>query len=62
MTKSNRKHPATRRYPPELRERAVRMVHETIAAEDGQSFGVIRPGGSPAGRGDRVLAQLGPPG
>lgn len=41
MTESNKKHPATRRYPPELRERAVRMMHETIPAEDGQSFGVI---------------------
>lgn len=49
MTESNKKHPATRRYPPELRERAVRMVHETIAAEDGQSFGVIA----------RVARQLG---
>lgn len=49
MTESNKKHPATRWYPPELRERAVRAVravHETIAAEDGQSFGVIA--GSPA--------------
>jgi len=29
-----------RRYPPELRERAIRMVFETIEAEGG-SFGVI---------------------
>lgn len=29
-----------KRYPPELRERAVRMVAETIATE-GNSFGVI---------------------
>lgn len=41
-------HPATKRYPPELRERAVRMVRETIAAE-GESFGVIT----------RVARQLG---
>ena len=33
-------HASQKRYPPELKERAVRMVHETIAAE-GQSFGVI---------------------
>jgi transposase len=33
-------HHAQKRYPPELKERAVRMVAETIAAE-GQSFGVI---------------------
>ncbi len=30
MSESNRKHPATKRYPPELRERAVRMVLETV--------------------------------
>src|SRR3712207_7967859 len=44
----NQPHPATKRYPPELRERAVRMVRETIAAE-GESFGVIT----------RVARQLG---
>jgi transposase len=33
-------HASQKRYPPELRERAVRMVFETIEAE-GQSFGVI---------------------
>jgi transposase len=33
-------HPAQKRYPPELKERAVRMVQETIARE-GESFGVI---------------------
>jgi len=33
-------HESRKRYPPELRERAVRMVFETIEAE-GQSFGVI---------------------
>jgi transposase len=41
-------HPAQRRYPPELRERAVRMVHEQIA-EQGERFGVI----------SRVARQLG---
>ena len=30
----------TRKYPPELRERAVRMVHETIE-QRGDRFGVI---------------------
>ena len=44
----NQAHPATKRYRPELRERAVRMVRETIAAE-GESFGVIT----------RVARQLG---
>lgn len=33
-------HPAQKRYPPELRERAVRMVHETIK-QRGDRFGVI---------------------
>jgi transposase len=33
-------HPAQKRYPPELRERAVRMVHETIEHR-GDRFGVI---------------------
>ena len=43
------KHPAQRRYPPELRERAVRMVHEQIAERGGERFGVIT----------RVARQLG---
>jgi transposase len=38
-----------RRYPPELRERAVRMVQEGIAAQNGQRFGVVA----------RVARQLG---
>ena len=43
------KHPAQRRYPPELRERAVRMVHEQIVVQGGERFGVIT----------RVARQLG---
>jgi transposase len=42
------KHPAQRRYPPELRERAVRMVLETIEQE-GERQGVV----------SRVAKQLG---
>src|SRR5437762_10004542 len=30
-----------KRYPPELRERAVRMVVEGIDAQNGQRFGVV---------------------
>jgi transposase len=41
-------HPSQRRYPPELRERAVRMVLDTIAQTD-QRVGVIT----------RVARQLG---
>ena len=34
-------HPAQRRYPPELRERAVRMAQELIDEQGGQRFGVV---------------------
>jgi len=48
MAHNNSSHPAQRRYPPELRERAVRMVLETIE-QTGERFGVIT----------RVARQLG---
>jgi transposase len=41
-------HPAQKRYPPELRERAVRLVQETIE-RTGESHGVI----------GRIAGQLG---
>src|SRR5579864_8838613 len=41
-------HPTSRRYPPEIRERAVRMVQETID-RDGTDQGVV----------SRVARQLG---
>lgn len=34
-------HPAQKRYPPELRERAVRMAQDLIAEQGGQRFGVV---------------------
>ena len=34
-------HPSQRRYPPELRERAVRMAQELIDEQGGQRFGVV---------------------
>lgn len=34
-------HRSQRRYPPEMRERAVRMVFEAIEAGDGERFGVV---------------------
>jgi transposase len=40
MPDRNAAHPSTKRYPPELRERAVRMVLETIR-QTGQRTGVI---------------------
>ena len=33
--------PYQRRYPPEMRERAVRMVHEAIAQSGGERQGVV---------------------
>jgi len=38
--RSGSSHPGQRRYPPEIRERAVRMVLEAIE-QSGDSFGVI---------------------
>jgi transposase len=35
-----KKHPSSTRYSPEMRERAVRMVEETIA-QSGERWGVI---------------------
>jgi transposase len=35
------RHPAQRRYPPELKERAVRMVLETIARDGGERQGAV---------------------
>jgi len=40
MATSNGKHPAQRRYPPEIRQRAVRMVLE-LRREDPADHGVI---------------------
>jgi len=34
-------HPSQKRYPPELRERAVKMARDAIAEQGGQSFGVV---------------------
>jgi transposase len=48
MADNRSPHPSQRRYPPELRERAVRMVLEAIE-QTGERFGVIT----------RVARQLG---
>lgn len=34
-------HPSQKRYPPELRERAVRMALDAIAEQGGNRFGVV---------------------
>jgi transposase len=46
---SNEKHPSQRRYPPELRERGVRMVWAAVEENGGVRIGVI----------PRVARQLG---
>jgi transposase len=46
---SNEKHPSQRRYPPELRERGVRMVWGAVEENGGVRIGVI----------PRVARQLG---
>ena len=48
MNEPTRPHPSQRRYPSELRERAVRLVHERIA-ETGERQGAV----------SRVAGQLG---
>jgi hypothetical protein len=47
-----------RRYPVEMRERAVRMVREAIA-ESGERVGCGYPRGPPARNRTRVATQLG---
>ena len=53
-TKNTSKHPSQRRYPPELRERAVRMVGEAIA-EGGES---LRQGLASSGRVPETTVRL----
>src|SRR5215210_7447144 len=49
MESMDANHPAQKRYPPELRERAVRMVFEAIDEQKGERLGVVT----------RVARQLG---
>jgi transposase len=49
-----KKHPSFTRYPPEMRERAVRMVEETIA-ESGERWGVISRVARQLGIGEQTL-------
>lgn len=35
------KYPSAKRHPPELKERALRMVQETIEQNNGEQFGVV---------------------
>ena len=49
-----KKHPSSRRYPPEMKERAVRMVEETIA-ESGERWGVVSRVARQLGIGEQTL-------
>ena len=49
------KHPSSHRYPPELRERAVRMVLEAIE-QSGERHGVIARVARQLGVGDQSLS------
>ena len=55
---STSKSPSQRRYPPELHERAVRMVREAIAENGGERFGVVTRYGSSSGQIEAVGARL----
>lgn len=48
------KQPAQRRYPPELRERAVRLVEQTIAST-GERWGVVARVARELGIGEETL-------
>ena len=50
-------HPSQRRYPPELRERAVRMVEQAIAEAGGERFGVVTRVARQLGVGSESLRQ-----
>ena len=49
-----KKHPSSRRYPPEMKERAVRMVEQTIA-ESGERWGVVSRVARQLGIGEQTL-------
>ena len=51
---SGSKHPSSKRYPAELKERAVRLVEQTIA-ESGDEAGVISRVARQLGVGDQSL-------
>ena len=54
---TNHKHPGQKRYPPELRERAVRMVFEH-APEYPSQWAAIRSVGEKLGIGTEALRRL----
>lgn len=56
MSSTKGQHPAQKRYPPEIKERAVRMVHE-LRREDPADQGRDCPGRAPAGHRERVAPE-----
>jgi transposase len=51
---AEKKHPSSKRYPPEMRERAVRMVQQSIE-ESGERWGVISRVARQLGVGEQTL-------
>ncbi len=49
-----KKHPSSKRYPPEMRERAVRMVQQSIE-ETGERWGVVSRVARQLGIGEQTL-------
>jgi transposase-like protein len=51
---AEKKNPSSRRYPPEMRERAVRMVQQSIE-ESGERWGVVSRVARQLGIGEQTL-------
>ena len=51
---AEKKHPSSKRYPPEMRERAVRMVQQSIE-ETGERWGVVSRVARQLGIGEQTL-------
>ncbi len=49
-----KRHPSSKRYPPEMRERAVRMVQQSIE-ETGERWGVVSRVARQLGTGEQTL-------
>jgi len=60
MSEGRSQYPSQKRYPPELRARAVQMVQDRVE-ESGERYGVIARVARPAGGGSGVAAELGSP-
>jgi transposase len=54
MEAKKKQHPSSKRYPPEMRERAVRMVQQSIE-ETGERWGVVSRVARQLGIGEQTL-------